>query len=128
MPLTGMPPMHSLPRLSPSKKTAQLAMPSKHPDALSVDAPVGPTRLLTGRPVPAGEAFTMGLAHELAALPPMRLRNDRLSVYEQFPLSLTAPIENESSHGMKALAAGEAREGAARCAAGEGRGGQPARA
>jgi enoyl-CoA hydratase len=190
----------------------RLAMPSKHPEALSADAPMGPTRMrlskpviaavsgyavagglelalwcdlrvveedavfgvysrrwgvplidggtvrlprligqsraldlvLTGRPVSANEAFSMGLAnrlvprgharaeaeavaHELAALPQMCLRNDRSSVYEQFDLPLTAALENEFSHGMKALAAGEAREGATRFAAGEGRGGQPAR-
>ncbi len=188
----------------------RLATPAKHPDPLSVDAPMGPTRMrlskpviaavsgyavagglelalwcdlrvaeedavfgvfsrrwgvplidggtvrlprligqsraldmvLTGRPVGANEAFTMGLANRIvprglsrpeaerlarriAAMPQACLRNDRSSVYEQFDLPLTAAIENEFAHGMKALAAGEAREGAARFAAGEGRGGGP---
>ncbi len=190
----------------------RLAVPAKHPDPLSTDAPMGPTRMrlskpviaavsgyavagglelalwcdlrvaeedavfgvfsrrwgvplidggtvrlprliglsraldmvLTGRPVSAPEALTMGLANrlvprgqaraeaeslaeEIAACPQICLRNDRSSVYEQFDLTLTVAIENEFAHGMKALAAGEGREGAARFAAGEGRGGSAAR-
>lgn len=186
----------------------RLAVPAKHPDPLSVDAPMGPTRMrltkpviaavsgyatggglelalwcdlrvaeedtvfgvfsrrwgiplidggtvrlsrligqsraldmiLTGRPVHAPEALAMGLANrvvgknearpaaealagEIAAFPQTCLRNDRLSVYEQYDLDFVAALDNEFAHGMKALAAGEARAGAARFAAGEGRDG-----
>jgi enoyl-CoA hydratase/carnithine racemase len=181
----------------------RLCVPSKHPEALARDAPMGPTRMslskpviaavsgyavagglelalwcdlrvveqeavfgvfcrrwgvplidggtvrlprligqsraldmiLTGRAVGADEALTMGLANrvvatgrareeaeslagEIAALPPACLRNDRSSVYEQFDLTFAAALENEFAHGMKAMASGEARQGAARFAAG----------
>jgi enoyl-CoA hydratase len=181
----------------------RLAFPAKHPDPLTRDAPMGPTRMrltkpaiaavaglaaggglelalwcdlriaeedaifgvynrrpglpmmdggtvrlprlvgqshalymiLTGRPVGAREALAMGLvnrvaapgtsrqeaeslASAMAALPQASLASDRSSAYEQFDLSFTAAMENEFVHGMKALASGEARRGAARFAAG----------
>jgi enoyl-CoA hydratase len=97
--------------------------------------------VLTGRPVGAEEAFAMGLANRvvptgqsrpqaealaaaIAAFPQTCLRSDRSSVYEQFDLASTAAIENEFAHGMKALASGEAREGATRFAAGADRAGR----
>jgi enoyl-CoA hydratase len=181
----------------------RLTFPAKHPDPLSRDAPMGPTRMrlskpviaavaghvvggglelalwcdlriveedavfgaynrrwglpmmdggtvrlprlvgqshaldmiLTGRAVGAREALAMGLANRvvaagtaraeaeslaaaMAALPQMCLNGDRSSVYEQFDLHLTAALENEFVHGMKALASGEGRRGAAQFAAG----------
>jgi enoyl-CoA hydratase len=184
----------------------RLAFPSKHPDALTRDAPMGPTRMrltkpviaavsghavggglelalwcdlrvaaedavfgaynrrwglpmmdggtvrlarlvgqshaldivLTGRPVGAREALAMGLANRvvapgmarseaeslaavMAALPQACQQSDRSSVYEQFDLSFTAAMENEFVHGMKALASGEGRRGAAQFAAGDAR-------
>ncbi len=93
--------------------------------------------ILTGRPVGAEEALQMGLvnrvvpkgqaraaaielAQELARLPQVCLRNDRLSAYEQFDLSLDAALANEFKHGLTSLAAG-AQAGAARFAGGAGR-------
>lgn len=93
--------------------------------------------ILTGRPVKADEALQMGLvnrvvpngqarmaatalARELARLPQACLRNDRLSAYEQFDLSLAAALANEFKHGLASLAAG-AQAGAARFAEGAGR-------
>lgn len=186
------------------------AVPSKHPDPLTPDAPMGPTRMqlskpviaavsgyavagglelavwcdlrvaeedavfgvfcrrwgvplidggtvrlprligqsraldmiLTGRPVGAPEAHAMGLvnrvvakgqaraeaealAREIATFPQVCLRNDRSSVYEQFDLPYAEAMENEFARGMRTLASGEARAGAARFAAGAGRHGGP---
>ena len=94
--------------------------------------------ILTGRPVGAREAMEMGLANrivrrgtarpaaealarELAALPQLCLRSDRLSVYEQWDLSFEEAMRNEFRRGAAVLASGEAKEGAARFAKGAGR-------
>jgi enoyl-CoA hydratase len=86
--------------------------------------------ILTGRPVDAREALSMGLvnrvvargkareeaeklAREIAAFPQVCLREDRMSAYEQFDLSLTAALANEFDHGLRSLEAG-AQGGAAR--------------
>ena len=92
--------------------------------------------ILTGRPVGAEEALRIGLvnrvvpaggaleaavvlAHELAALPQLCLRQDRLSVLEQWGLPHEAAMANEWERGAVSLA--EAAQGAARFAGGEGR-------
>ena len=97
--------------------------------------------ILTGRPVGAPEALTMGLANrvvargearagaeelasEIARMPQLCLRNDRSSVYEQYGLSLGDALANEFRHGAETLASGESREGARRFASGKGRGGR----
>ncbi|HEY7022357.1 MAG TPA: crotonase/enoyl-CoA hydratase family protein [Ktedonobacterales bacterium] len=93
--------------------------------------------ILTGRAVGAEEALAMGLvnrvvphgasrqaaeelAHELARLPQVCLREDRLSTYEQADLSFEQAIANEFRHGMNSLAA-DAAAGAQRFAGGAGR-------
>jgi enoyl-CoA hydratase len=93
--------------------------------------------ILTGRPVSAPEALSMGLANrvvpkgtarreaealarEIARFPQVCLRGDRRSAYEQFDLSLAQALANEFSHGLNALKA-EAAAGAARFAGGAGR-------
>ncbi len=93
--------------------------------------------ILTGRPVDAREALAMGLvnrvvsqgtaraeaerlAREIAAFPPVCLRGDRLSAYEQFDLAFADALANELVHGRNSLEAG-ASDGAARFARGEGR-------
>jgi enoyl-CoA hydratase len=98
--------------------------------------------ILTGRPVPAPEAYQMGLvnrlvepgraraaaeemAAELAALPQTCLRNDRLSALEQQGLAEPEAMAGELRRGLESLAA-DAVAGAARFAAGEGRHGRPA--
>lgn len=97
--------------------------------------------ILTGRAINAQEALAMGLAnrvvpkgtarqaaetlaHELAQLPQVCLRSDRLSAYEQADLPFEAALENEFQHGMRAIQAGAA-EGAQRFAGGAGRHGSP---
>jgi enoyl-CoA hydratase len=94
--------------------------------------------ILTGRPVGAAEALAIGLANrvvpkgaaraaaealarELAALPQICLRSDRLSAYEQWDHDVTAAMANEFRRGVAVLASGEARAGAARFAKGAGR-------
>ena len=93
--------------------------------------------ILTGRPVDAREALAMGLvnrvvaqgtaraeaerlARDIAAFPPVCLREDRLSAYEQFDLSFADALANELAHGRNSLDGG-ASAGAARFASGEGR-------
>ena len=98
--------------------------------------------ILTGRPVDAAEAHTIGLAtrvvapgtargeaealaRQLAELPQQCLRSDRRSVYDALDLGEQAGFEREFAHGQQVIAA--AREGARRFAEGAGRHGSPAR-
>src|SRR3984957_6834379 len=97
--------------------------------------------ILTGRGVSGEEAFRMGLANRLtepgealavarelaiqiAAFPQLCMRSDRLSTYEQEPLSLVAAIRNEYRHGIATIRSGETVEGARRFASGAGRHGK----
>ena len=94
--------------------------------------------ILTGRGVSGEEALRMGLANrlvepgtalenatalarELARFPPLCLRGDRRSSYEQWGLPLEEAIQNESRIGLEVIRSGETREGAARFARGAGR-------
>ncbi|HEX4077926.1 MAG TPA: crotonase/enoyl-CoA hydratase family protein [Rhizomicrobium sp.] len=96
--------------------------------------------ILTGRPVGASEALSMGLvnrvapkghsraaaealAREIAAFPQTCLRNDRRSVYEQEGLDTAHALANEFALGLATLHGGEAAAGAAQFASGEARGG-----
>ena len=97
--------------------------------------------VLTGRPVKAQEAWSMGLvnrvvpegqalrasldlARELAALPQTCMRNDRMSMLESLDLDAQAALENEVLRGQRSLGSGEASAGAARFRDGAGRHGQ----
>ncbi|MEV0170531.1 crotonase/enoyl-CoA hydratase family protein [Streptomyces sp. NPDC050803] len=92
--------------------------------------------ILTGRPVPASEAYDIGLANRLvptgtarteaealaasiAHFPQACLRSDRASVLDQEGLAEEAAMRSELRHGMGVLA--ESLEGAGRFAAGAGR-------
>ncbi|CAL9320129.1 crotonase/enoyl-CoA hydratase family protein [Streptomyces griseoincarnatus] len=92
--------------------------------------------ILTGRPVPAPEAYAMGLANRvvpvgrareeaeelaasLARFPQACLRSDRASVLEQEGLGEEEALSAELRHGSAVLA--ESLEGAARFASGAGR-------
>ncbi|MFF2330593.1 MULTISPECIES: crotonase/enoyl-CoA hydratase family protein [unclassified Streptomyces] len=94
--------------------------------------------ILTGRPVPAPEAYAMGLANrivppgearraaerlarEIAAFPQLCLRHDRLSVREQHGLSEPDALASEYRHGLVPLTAGETQAGADRFGDGAGR-------
>lgn len=76
---------------------------------------------LVNRVVPDGEALTaaLALAHDLAALPQTCLRQDRLSLLEQWSLPFDEAMANEWVHGMASLLEGV--EGAARFVGGAGR-------
>ena len=97
--------------------------------------------ILTGRPVPAEEAFKIGLANrlvdvgqsrpeaeklarELTKFPQTCLREDRLSAYEQFGMPLKEALENEFRHGLKTVESNEIFEGATRFVKGSGRHGK----
>jgi enoyl-CoA hydratase len=92
--------------------------------------------ILTGRPMGAEEALTMGLANrvvppgtslqaarelagDLARFPQTCLRNDRLSAYEQFDLSWENALRNEFQRGLQSLK--ESAAGVERFVGGEGR-------
>lgn len=97
--------------------------------------------ILTGRPVGADEALTIGLANrvvadgaargaaealaaQIAAFPQTCMRHDRLSSYEQWGLPLNEALKNECRHGQVSLASGDAETGAGRFKGGEGRHGR----
>lgn len=96
--------------------------------------------ILTGRPVPAAEAYSIGLANrlvpdgqaleaaldlagQLSAFPQTCLRNDRASAIAQWSMDWDAATRQEVELGRATLASGEAAAGAARFVAGQGRGG-----
>ncbi|MHB8717367.1 MAG: crotonase/enoyl-CoA hydratase family protein [Candidatus Dormibacteria bacterium] len=94
--------------------------------------------ILSGRPVAAAEALSMGLvsavvadgtaaaaatamARDLARFPQTALRNDRRSVCEQWSLPTDLALRNEARLGREVIDSGETAAGAARFAGGEGR-------
>ena len=94
--------------------------------------------ILTGRPVHAEEALSIGLANrivpkgqalpealalarQISSFPQTCLRSDRLSALEQWDLDEDAAACNETRRGLTVLASGETLSGAARFAGGEGR-------
>ncbi len=95
--------------------------------------------ILTGRPVTADEAFTIGLAtkvvdvgqarleaeklaEKIAEFPQTCLIHDRLSCYEQYDYGMEEALKNEYEHGLKSL--GEIEKGLGRFRKGEGRHGE----
>lgn len=80
---------------------------------------------LVDRLVAPGESLTaaQGLARELAALPQLCMREDRLSALEQSGLDESQALANELRHGRISL--GEALDGVARFRSGAGRHGLP---
>ncbi|HEY1695666.1 MAG TPA: crotonase/enoyl-CoA hydratase family protein [Polyangiaceae bacterium] len=94
--------------------------------------------ILTGRAVPAKEAFEWGLANrlvpkgesrkaaedlaaEIAGFPQRCVRSDRASALEQWTLPVDAAIAREFAIGMETIQSGETEQGAARFARGAGR-------
>ena len=84
---------------------------------------------LADRVVPAGTArpAAEALAAELAALPPVCLRNDRASVYDGAGLPPAEAMAVEFEYGLRTLASGEAAAGATRFTSGAGRHGEQSR-
>jgi enoyl-CoA hydratase len=100
--------------------------------------------ILSGRPVDAAEALSMGLinrrvpdgealpaaialAQTLSSFPQTAMRHDRLSAIEQWSLSEESAIANEIAHGQVTLASGETSAGAMNFSGGAGRHGKPLR-
>lgn len=94
--------------------------------------------VLTGRPVDAEEALSMGLANrvvdpgtslaeaetlaqQISRFPQQCMLSDRRSAYEQWGLSIEAALRNEFRLGMTTMNSGETLEGAARFSKGAGR-------
>ena len=80
---------------------------------------------LVNRVVEPGRALleAVALAQRIAGFPQAGLRNDRLSMLEQWGLPLNEALANERRWGRKTMDSGEALAGARRFADGEGRGG-----
>jgi enoyl-CoA hydratase len=91
----------------------------------AVGAPEAEQMGLANRVVPPGQALaaSVALAHQLAALPQVCLRSDRMSALEQWGMSEDAAAVNEARRGRAVVASGETLEGAAQFAGGAGRGG-----
>ena len=96
--------------------------------------------ILTGRPVDAAEALSIGLANrvvpdgaaldaaialarEIAAFPQICMRTDRASAHAQWSMPMAEALANEGREGAKPLLE-EAAKGAARFRDGAGRGGR----
>lgn len=94
--------------------------------------------ILTGRPIDAQEAERHGLvnrvvepgralpesialAQRIASFPQIGVRNDRISLLEQWGLPLAQAVENELRWGQRTMDSGEAITGARRFSRGEGR-------
>jgi enoyl-CoA hydratase len=114
--------------------TVRLARMIGHSHALDL--------VLTGRGVSGEEALRMGIANrlvepgtaraaavqlatDLAALPQVCMRHDRMSSYEQWSMTLDDAMHNEYLHAVETLASGEAIAGATRFREGAGRHGTP---
>lgn len=97
--------------------------------------------ILTGRSINADEAFNWGLANrvvedgdsrkeaeklarEIADFPKICMRNDRLSAYEQFGMSLNEALQNEFKYGLDTLSTGEYLEGSKKFTDGKGKHGK----
>ncbi len=91
----------------------------------AVDGPEALRFGLVNRVVPPGEALpaAVALAHQLAALPQVCLRSDRMSALEQWGLTEEEAAVNEARRGRQVISSGETIEGALRFAGGAGRGG-----
>ena len=106
-----------------AKLVWRLACESNDASALRLNARISITLALLDSELfgAAAGLSSSELARELASLPQICLRGDRLSAYESLDLDLSEAVLNELRHGMRSLAAGESAAGARRFAAGAGR-------
>ncbi len=112
----------NLPRLIGHSRAIDLILTGRGVDGVEAER-IG----LANRVTEPGGALTaaVSLAHELAALPQLCMRNDRLSALEQWDLDIDAAILNEARRGRETIASGETLAGAQRFASGAGRHGTP---
>jgi enoyl-CoA hydratase len=84
---------------------------------------------LVNRVVPTGDALraALELAAELAALPQVCMRNDRLAMLEGLDLSEEEAMRNEVARGQRSLASADAAAGISSFSSGAGRHGRPRR-
>jgi enoyl-CoA hydratase len=94
--------------------------------------------ILTGRPVSAGEAFSMGLANrvvekgqsveaavalakQITKFPQACMRSDREAAYKGFDLPFNEAMAQEFSLGLQVIQSGESEKGASQFVSGTGR-------
>ena len=64
------------------------------------------------------------LAKEISKFPQTCMRNDRISAYEQWNMSIEDALANETKRGLEAIKQGETLSGATRFTEGEGKHGK----
>lgn len=107
-----------LPRLIGQSRAMDLILTGRPVDAAEAER-IG----LANRVVATGEALeaSIGLAEELCRFPQTCMRNDRLSVIQQWGLDHDAALRNETRIGFETIRSGETLDGASRFSGGEGR-------
>jgi len=110
-----------LPRLIGQSRAMDLILTGRPVDAEESER-IG----LANRVVPSGTALdaSLALAEELTRFPQTCMRNDRLSLLNQWNLSLDEALRSETKTGFETIDTGETFDGASRFAGGVGRHGK----
>ena len=110
-----------LPRLIGQSRAMDLILSGRPVDAAEAER-IG----LANRVVPAGGTLdtSIALAEELSRFPQTCMRNDRLSLLQQWGMSHDEALRNETRIGLETINSGETFDGASRFAGGVGRHGK----